>query len=81
MESIQKDTRELEIRSPEWDKSFHPITAIKKGEAVISVFFKLRSLIQSVEANPPEAKDDIVSLTKTFAWEMANSDSKPESIT
>ncbi len=68
MESVQKDTKEFDIRSPEWDKEIHPSQLIKKGEVAISVFFKLRGFVNSAEVTPKSAKGDAISFaTKVFA--------------
>lgn len=76
MEKIQKETMELDIRAPDWDRSFHPIRALRKIELAISVWFKLRDFVKSTKVVPNAAKEDAIS----FAYKIVKSKFSKENI-
>jgi len=58
------------IEIPHWDKQTRPTKFVKEVTNGIKMFFKVRSMVNSAEVTPPDAKSDVNKLFRAFVFRM-----------
>ncbi len=67
----EKEMKGTHIESPPWDKRVEPIQKIKEIANGIRMYLKVRSILNSAEITPEEAKGDVKKMMQIFFSMMA----------
>ncbi len=72
IEEQERESKSDRIESPPWDRE-RSENKIRDVKEAVKIFFKIRGLISNAEITPDEARNDVMSLIRTFLWKMITS--------